>query len=141
MLRSATGSPSAGASGRPCRRCRSSVGWLARREACAALGANSRRMPGLAETATQSLPLIRDLIGFPTVSRNPNRDLLDYVGAFLKKHGVAFDIIWNEDGRKGNLWATIGPADRRALMLSDRNDVAPDGHHCCSNHASILRPT
>jgi len=82
-------------------------------------------MSGLAETATQSLPLIRDLIGFPTVSRNPNRELIDYVGAFLKKHGVAFDIIWNEDGRKGNLWATIGPADRRGVILSGHSDVVP----------------
>ena len=77
----------------------------------------------MAETATQSIPVIRDLIAFPTVSRNPNRDLLDYVGAFLKKHGVAYDILWNEDGRKGNLWATIGPADRRGVILSGHSDV------------------
>jgi acetylornithine deacetylase len=79
----------------------------------------------LVETAAQSIPLIRDLVGFPTVSRNPNRDLLDYVGAFLEKHGVPFDIIWNEDGRKGNLWATIGPADRRGVILSGHSDVVP----------------
>ena len=45
------------------------------------------------------------------------------IGAFLEKHGVAFDIIWNEDGRKGNLWATIGPADRRGVILSGHSDV------------------
>jgi len=88
----------------------------------------------LVETAAQSIPFIRDLIGFPTVSRNPNRDLLDYVGALLKKHGVAFDVIWNEDGRKVNLWATIGPADRRGVILSGHSDVVPvDGQDWASD--------
>jgi acetylornithine deacetylase len=91
-------------------------------------------MSGLAESASQSLPLIRDLIGFPTVSRNPNRELIDYVGGFLKKHGVAYDVIWNEDGRKGNLWATIGPADRRGVILSGHSDVVPvDGQDWTSD--------
>lgn len=76
------------------------------------------------ETA-QSVKLIGDLIGFPTVSRDPNRDLLLHVEAYLKSHGVASDILWAPGGQKGNLWATIGPPDARGVILSGHSDVVP----------------
>src|SRR5215213_7992799 len=60
-----------------------------------------------------SLPLIRDLVAFPTVSRDPNRELLLYVEEYLGRLGVRSEILWDESRRKGNLWATIGPEDRR----------------------------
>lgn len=68
---------------------------------------------------------INDLIGFPTVSRDPNRGLLSYVEAYLARHGVACDVLWNEDSTKGNLWATIGPADLPGVILSGHSDVVP----------------
>jgi acetylornithine deacetylase len=73
----------------------------------------------------QSVALIRDLIAFPTISRDPNRDLLLYVEDYLKKLGVASDILWAPGGAKGNLWATIGPADERGVILSGHSDVVP----------------
>lgn len=69
--------------------------------------------------------LIRDLVAFPTVSHESNRDLLDYVSAFLARHGVESQIIWNEERTKGNLWATVGPADRPGVILSGHSDVVP----------------
>ena len=76
-------------------------------------------------TRADSLALIRDLIAFPTISRYPNRDLLAYVQAHLQRHGVASDILWNADRSKGNLWATIGPADIPGVILSGHSDVVP----------------
>jgi len=72
-----------------------------------------------------SIGIISDLVGFPTVSRDPNRDLLAYVEAYLDRHGVQSDILWNEERSKGNLWATIGPADKRGVILSGHSDVVP----------------
>lgn len=74
---------------------------------------------------TDVLSVIGDLIGLRTVSRDPNRELLDYVVAFLERHGVSSDIIWNEDRSKGNLWATIGPTDVSGVILSGHSDVVP----------------
>jgi len=71
------------------------------------------------------IAVIGDLIGFPTVSRDPNRDLLAYVVAFLERYGVRSDIVWNEDRSKGNLWATIGPAGVPGVILSGHSDVVP----------------
>ncbi|WP_280824490.1 acetylornithine deacetylase [Pseudaminobacter soli (ex Li et al. 2025)] len=69
--------------------------------------------------------IIGDLIGFPTVSSSSNRDLLAYVQAYLARYDVASDILWNEEGTKGNLWATIGPAGLPGVILSGHSDVVP----------------
>jgi acetylornithine deacetylase len=72
-----------------------------------------------------SLTLIRNLVAFPTVSRDPNRELLLFVEEWLGQHGVRSEILWSADRRKGNLWATIGPSDRRGVILSGHSDVVP----------------
>jgi acetylornithine deacetylase len=72
-----------------------------------------------------SIEIIRELVAFPTVSRNPNRELLAYTTRFLEQHGVRSDILWNADGSKGNLWATIGPPDVPGVILSGHSDVVP----------------
>lgn len=72
-----------------------------------------------------TLELLDRLIAFPTVSRDPNRELIAFVGDFLAARGVEAQIIATPDGRKANLFATIGPADRPGIMLSGHTDVVP----------------
>jgi acetylornithine deacetylase len=69
--------------------------------------------------------IIGDLIAFPTISRDPNRDLLAYVQSYLARYGIGCDILWNADRSKGNLWATIGPPDIPGVILSGHSDVVP----------------
>lgn len=69
--------------------------------------------------------ILGDLVAFPTVSRDPNRDLLAYVEAWLARYGVASTILWNAGRTKGNLWATIGPPDVPGVILSGHSDVVP----------------
>jgi acetylornithine deacetylase len=81
-----------------------------------------------------SADLVRDLISIPTVSRDPNRDIITFIADLLKSHGVESDIIWNEDRTKANLWATIGPADKPGVVLSGHTDVVPvDGQDWTSD--------
>ena len=50
------------------------------------------------------------------------------------------EILWNEDRRKGNLWATIGPADRPGVILSGHTDVVPvDGQAWSSDPFTLRR--
>jgi acetylornithine deacetylase len=72
-----------------------------------------------------TLSFLRDLIAFPTVSRNPNRDLIDYCAGYLRSIGASVDIIMAEAGRKANLYATIGPQGIPGVMLSGHTDVVP----------------
>ena len=82
-------------------------------------------MTGGASPTAACIARIGELIRFPTVSSTSNGDLLAHVQAYLERHGIASDILWNEEGTKGNLWATIGPADVAGVILSGHSDVVP----------------
>lgn len=72
-----------------------------------------------------TLELLDRLIAFPTVSRDPNRELIAFVQDFLAARGIEAQIVATPDGRKANLFATIGPADKPGIMLSGHTDVVP----------------
>jgi acetylornithine deacetylase len=91
------------------------------------------------DAARSRIDLLRDLVAFPTVSRNSNRDLLLYVKDWLARHGVAAEILWNEDGGKGNLWATIGPQTGGGAILSGHTDVVPVDGQSWTGDPFVLR--
>lgn len=91
-------------------------------------------------TLEGAVRMIGELIALPTVSRDPNRDFLAFVETYLSLHGVRSEIIWNAEGTKGNLWATIGPADRPGVILSGHSDVVPvDGQAWTSDPFTVRR--
>jgi acetylornithine deacetylase len=74
---------------------------------------------------TSSLDHLERLISFPSVSRDSNLDLIAYVKDYFAGLGIASTLVHNDDGRKANLWATIGPADTPGIVLSGHTDVVP----------------
>lgn len=72
-----------------------------------------------------SIEILERLIAYPTVSRDSNIDLIRYVAHLLEQRGIECRIISSPDGRKANLFATIGPADVPGIMLSGHTDVVP----------------
>ena len=72
-----------------------------------------------------TLSFLRDLIAFPTVSRNPNRALIEYCADYLRSIGAVVEIIAADSGDKANLYATIGPDMVPGVMLSGHTDVVP----------------
>ncbi len=72
-----------------------------------------------------SLAYLEDLVAFPTVSRDSNLDLIAYLQSKLSAVGIASTPVHSEDGRKANLWATIGPEGRPGIALSGHTDVVP----------------
>ena len=72
-----------------------------------------------------TLQHLERLIAFPSISRDSNLDLIAYVRDVLTGLGIAATLVHNEDGRKANLWATIGPPDRAGIVLSGHTDVVP----------------
>lgn len=73
-------------------------------------------------TASQ---LLETLVGFPTVSRDSNLELIRWVEAYLDDHGVPHQRIDSDDGRKANLLARIGPEVAGGVVLSGHTDVVP----------------
>jgi acetylornithine deacetylase len=81
-----------------------------------------------------SLQILDRLIGFATVSREPNLTLIGFVQDFLAAHGVACRLYHDPDERKANLYASIGPQDRCGVLLSGHTDVVPvDGQRWSSD--------
>lgn len=69
--------------------------------------------------------MIEALVGIPTVSRDSNLALIDFVSAYLEKFGVESRLVTNEHGDKANLYATVGPAVDGGVVLSGHTDVVP----------------
>jgi acetylornithine deacetylase len=89
---------------------------------------------------TSAIDHLERLVGFATVSRDSNLELIDYVRAELAGLGVESQIVASEDGRKANLFATIGPADRPGVVLSGHTDVVPcEGQAWSSDPFAVRR--
>jgi acetylornithine deacetylase len=86
-----------------------------------------------------SAEILERLIGFPTVSRDSNLDLIGFVREFLAARGVEARIYPDASGRKANLYACIGPADRGGVLLSGHSDVVPVDGQSWSSDPFALR--
>ena len=69
--------------------------------------------------------ILERLVAFPTVSRTPNIELIEYVQELLESHGVECQRVEAEQGRNANLYAHVGPRDCAGIMLSGHTDVVP----------------
>lgn len=69
--------------------------------------------------------LLDRLVAFPTVSRDSNLALVDWVEGYLASHGIAAYRHWNEDRQKAALFAHVGPWVPGGVVLSGHTDVVP----------------
>ena len=72
-----------------------------------------------------SRDLLARLIGFATVSRDSNLELIGFIRDYLAGLGVDSELFHNSEGTKANLFATIGPLDKGGVVLSGHTDVVP----------------
>ena len=75
--------------------------------------------------AAETLNLIGKLIAFPTVSRDSNLELIDYVRELLRPLDADIRLTFDHDKRKANLFATLGPRGIPGIVLSGHTDVVP----------------
>ena len=71
------------------------------------------------------IALERRLIGFDTVSRNSNLQMVDFLCEALEGMGLAVEVHASDDGGKANVFATLGAPDAGGLMLAGHMDVVP----------------
>ncbi len=69
--------------------------------------------------------ILERLVAFPTVSRESNLPLVDWVEEYLASHGVRATRVYNEDGTKASLYANVGPEVEGGVILSGHTDVVP----------------
>ncbi len=79
---------------------------------------------------SDTIEILEKLVAFPTVSADPNIDLIGYVADILASADIESTWIPDESGHKANLFATIGPPGVSGVMLSGHTDVVPvDGQN------------
>ncbi|MDJ1016279.1 MAG: acetylornithine deacetylase, partial [Paracoccaceae bacterium] len=65
------------------------------------------------------------LVSFPTVSRDSNIPLIDWVDDYLTGLGVKAYRMPNEDGAKEAIYCSVGPEVSGGIVLSGHTDVVP----------------
>lgn len=78
-----------------------------------------------ARIAERGKTLLKDLVGYDTVSHRSNLELIAYIEAYFEGLGVATERVYNEEKTKANLFATIGPEVDGGVILSGHVDVVP----------------
>jgi len=69
--------------------------------------------------------LMDRLVSFPTVSRDSNLALVDWVDEYLTGQGIETHRDYNESGDKAAIFAHVGPMETGAVVLSGHTDVVP----------------
>ncbi|WP_438991966.1 acetylornithine deacetylase [Lentibacter sp.] len=83
--------------------------------------------------------IMEALVSFPTVSRDPNTDLIDWVESYLAEHGIVSHRHWRDGaGTHCALFAHIGPEVAGGVVLSGHTDVVPvDGQPWSSDPYTV----
>ncbi len=76
-------------------------------------------------TRLSPLELMTKLVSFPTVSRDSNLPLVDWVEDYLAGHGITAHRFYNEEQDKAALFAHVGPEKPGGVVLSGHTDVVP----------------
>jgi len=72
-----------------------------------------------------TITLLGDLIAFPTVSSDSNLEMIANLAQRLEDIGARVQLQHAADGRKANLFATLGPERHGGFLLSGHSDVVP----------------
>lgn len=85
------------------------------------------------------LELMTKLVSFPTVSRDSNLPLVDWVEDYLREHGITAHRHYDETGEKAALFAHVGPEVAGGVVLSGHTDVVPvDGQPWASDPFTVV---
>ncbi|WP_297203401.1 acetylornithine deacetylase [uncultured Pluralibacter sp.] len=69
--------------------------------------------------------LLARLLAFDTTSRESNLAMIDFIDDVLSSKGIITRRFYDEQGKKANLLARIGPDEDGGVMLSGHTDVVP----------------
>ncbi|WP_425039584.1 acetylornithine deacetylase [Primorskyibacter sp. S187A] len=83
--------------------------------------------------------ILEALVAFPTVSRDTNLPLVDWVEAYLASHGIVSHRYLDKGGEKAALFAHVGPDISGGVVLSGHTDVVPvDGQDWVSDPFTVV---
>jgi len=69
--------------------------------------------------------ILEHLVRFRSVSTDSNLDLIDWVETWLAGWGIVSHRVYNAEGTKAALYASVGPDVPGGVILSGHTDVVP----------------
>ena len=69
--------------------------------------------------------MLGKLVAFDTTSSKSNRACIDFIRDYLDGFKIKSEIVASEDGKKACLWATLGPAEGKGIVLAGHSDTVP----------------
>lgn len=91
-----------------------------------------------APPSPQSIQLIERLVAFDTTSYKSNLQFIEFAAELLERLGANLRFTYDDNLKKANLFATIGPSDRPGIVLSGHSDVVPvDGQDWTSDPFNV----
>lgn len=83
--------------------------------------------------------MLEKLVSFPTVSRDSNLPIINFIEDYLDSHGVKSFRVYDKTGLKANLYSHIGPDIDGGVVLSGHTDVVPvDGQDWDSDPFQVV---
>ena len=83
--------------------------------------------------------IMERLVAFPTVSRDTNLPLVDWVDDYLNSHGITSHRYYNETNDKAAIFAHVGPEVEGGIVLSGHTDVVPvDGQPWAADPFTVI---
>lgn len=83
--------------------------------------------------------ILERLVGFPTVSRDSNLAIVDWIEDYLADHGVTAHRVYDDSGQKASIFANVGPEVPGGVVLSGHTDVVPvDGQDWSSDPWTLV---
>jgi acetylornithine deacetylase len=83
--------------------------------------------------------LLERLVGFPTVSRDSNLALTDWLADYLAGHGITLHRQLDPTGQKASVYAHVGPRRDGGVLLSGHTDVVPvDGQDWSTDPFTVV---
>jgi acetylornithine deacetylase len=75
--------------------------------------------------SAHALETARTLVRMNTVSRNSNLELIHFIRDELACHGVRSALTFDDEGKKANLFATLGEGKPAGVIVSGHTDTVP----------------
>jgi len=72
-----------------------------------------------------TIEILKTLVSFDTTSRESNLGLIEFVRDHLASLGIASRLSYDPQRKKANLFATMGDAPGRGIVLCGHTDVVP----------------
>jgi len=83
--------------------------------------------------------MLEKLVSIPTVSRDSNLPIVDFIQEYLASHGVDSHRVYDPTGLKASIYANVGPLVEGGVILSGHTDVVPvDGQDWSTDPFTVV---